>query len=792
MTGAKYFSKLDAKCGYWQMKLNEESSYLTTFNTPFGRYRFNRLPFGVISAQDDFQRKMDEIFEGIPGVTPLVDDVIVSGKTREEHDANLRDALNRAASKNLKLNPEKLTVGAQEVEYFGHLITAEGLKPDPAKVKAIQDMPPPNDKKELHTMLGMITYLAKFAPQLSETTKPMRDLLKEDVKFIWDEQQQAALQKVKNAITSKPILSFFDPKKEVRLEVDASKSGLGAAIFQDGNPVAFASKSLTSAEENYAQIEKELYAILFGCRRFHQYLYGREVLVHSDHKPLESITKKPLAAAPPRLQRMLLQLQKYSLKIVHVPGKSIPVADTLSRKFIPAEPGDDTEADLNIQVHSVINNLPVSDKKMEELRIATRDDQELHQLKAAIQNGWPDERQECPPKIQEFYNHRDELSIIDGIIFKGEKILVPLALRPEMLAKIHSSHLGIEKTKQRAREILFWPGMSTEIHKTVASCPICIQKQNSNPKEPLLPHTVPTRPWQKIGTDLFTWEKKDFMVTVDYYSRYFEVDELTTTTSATIIRKLSSHFARHGIPETLMSDNGPQFGSEEFQQFAVSWDFQHTTSSPGYPQSNGLAEKTVHTVKDIMTNAKASGTSALQAILEYCNTPVDNLASPAQLLMGRQLRSILPTTKQHLQPKTIRPADVGARRNEKQTKMKQYYDRSSRPLPPVKPGDAVHVQLKKGNDWQPATVTACSSQPRSFVVQTSNGSTYRRNRWFLKKSRLPSPPPTPEPVSPTAAPAVSKPVPADVQSDEPPAPPAPSAYTTKSGRRVKAPAKMDM
>ncbi|KAK7113619.1 hypothetical protein V1264_012874 [Littorina saxatilis] len=363
MAGAKYFTKLDAKCGYWQLKLAEESSYLTTFNTPFGRYRFTRLPFGVISAQDDFQRKMDEIFEGISGVTPLVDDVIVSGKTREEHDANLRATLNRAASKNLKLNPDKLTVGAQEVEYFGHLITVEGLKPDPAKVKAIQDMPPPNDKKELQTMLGMITYLAKFAPQLSETTKPMRDLLKEDAEFIWDDQQKTALQKVKNIITSQPVLAFFEPKKEVRLEVDASKFGLGAAIFQDNNPVAFASKALTQTEQNYAQIEKELYAILFGCRRFHQYLYGREVIVHSDHKPLESITKKPLAAAPPRLQRMLLQLQKYSLKIVHVPGKNIPVADTLSRKFIPAEPDDDVSEDLNVQVHSVIKNLPISDTK---------------------------------------------------------------------------------------------------------------------------------------------------------------------------------------------------------------------------------------------------------------------------------------------------------------------------------------------------------------------------------------------------------------------------------------------
>ena len=184
MAGAQYFSKLDAKSGYWMLKLDEPSSFLTTFNTPFGRYRFKRLPFGLICAQDIFQRKMDEVFEGLDGVTPLVDDVIITGKTREEHDANLHAALTRASDKNLKLNPDKLTVGAREVKFFGHLLTADGLKPDPDKVKAIEEMPEPKDKKELQTMLGMITYLAKFASnQLSDMTKPLRDLLKEDVEF---------------------------------------------------------------------------------------------------------------------------------------------------------------------------------------------------------------------------------------------------------------------------------------------------------------------------------------------------------------------------------------------------------------------------------------------------------------------------------------------------------------------------------------------------------------------------------------------------------------------------------
>ena len=612
---------------------------------------------------------MDEVFEGLPGVTPLVDDILVSGRTRQEHDRNLQAALERSSTKNLKVNPDKLVVGATEVQYFGHIISSEGLKPDPAKVKAVQDMSPPINKKELQNMLGMINYLAKFAPQLSETTKPMRDLLKENAKFIWDHKQDEALKKAKELILSQHVLAYFDPSKPISLQVDASQHGVGGALFQEGRPIAFASKSLSKAEKKYAQIEKELYAILFGCKRFHQYVYGHKIMVQTDHKPLESIMKKPLGLAPPRLQRMLLQLQRYDLEVHHVPGKNIPVADVLSRKFMPAETVDQSVGDLDVQIHSIISNLPVSDSKMEQIRLATSEDTQMHDLQTVIQEGWPQHRQNCKESILDCWNFRDELSVIDGIILKGQKIFVPKSLRPEMLDKIHTGHLGIEQTLNRAREILFWPQMATEIQKKVASCPICTPTRNSNPREPMKPHEIPDRPWQKVGTDLFTVDNKQYLVTVDCYSRYFEVDELTSTTSNAIIRKLSAHFARHGIPEVAISDNGPQFAAEEFARFAQTWDFKHVTSSPGYPQSNGLAEKTVQTIKNIFKRAKAEGGNALLSILECRTTPVDGLASPTQLLMGCQLRSVLPTTSKHLGPKTINPDEVTAKRQHLQQRI---------------------------------------------------------------------------------------------------------------------------
>ncbi|MCG7879449.1 MAG: RNase H-like domain-containing protein, partial [Candidatus Thiodiazotropha endolucinida] len=260
LSGAKYFSKLDARSGFWGIKLTDPSSYLTTFNTPFGRYRFLRLAFGLKLSQDEFQRKIDECLEGLPGVVAIVDDILVYGRTREEHDQNLCNVIKRSLEKGIRFNEDKLVVGVQQVEYFGHILTAQGVKPSPNKVSAVSNMDPPTNRAELETFLGMINYLSKFCPNLEEISSPLRKLLVKDVEFTWDTPQADAFQKVKDIITQTPgpVLAYYDPKKPLTLQCDASKSGLGATIMQDGRPIAYASKSLTTTETLYAQIEKEL------------------------------------------------------------------------------------------------------------------------------------------------------------------------------------------------------------------------------------------------------------------------------------------------------------------------------------------------------------------------------------------------------------------------------------------------------------------------------------------------------------------------------------------------------
>ena len=330
MSASRVFSKADLSSGYWQVKLDKDSSLLTTFQTCYGRYRWLRLPFGTCASSEIFQRTLLEALEGLTGVICIADDVVIHGVTLEDHDRNLNDFLLRCQEKGIRLNSEKLELRMKEITFMGHKITDKGLESDPEKVRAIGEMTPPRNLEELRRYLGLVNYLGKFLPHVTDSLQPLQNLLRKDVIWTWSTAQQKSFEDVKKLVTSAPILAFYDPSKELTLENDASEYGLGSALFQEGRPIAFASRSLTSPERNYAQIEKEMLAVCFGLVKFHHYTYGRRVTVITDHKPLESIVLKPLSKAPKRLQSLLLHTQKYDYELLHKPGKSIPVADAVS------------------------------------------------------------------------------------------------------------------------------------------------------------------------------------------------------------------------------------------------------------------------------------------------------------------------------------------------------------------------------------------------------------------------------------------------------------------------------
>ena len=308
---------------------------------------------------------------------------------------------------------------------------------------------------------------------------------------------------------------------------------------------------------------------------------------------------------------------------------------------------------------------------------------------------------------------------------------MPQALQANYTQQLHRGHLGVDACKRRARDTLYWPSMFADIQAYIQHCAPCNINKSHQQKEPLQLHTVPDRAWQIVGTDLFEWEGKSYLLLVDSYSGWIEIDQLHSTTSTATINKMKHHFARFGIPLEVQSDNGPQYSSRDFKEFAATWGFTHTTSSPEYPQSNGLAERGVQTAKHMMTKAKHDGSDAYLALLALRNTPRDNtLGSPAQRMLCRRTQTTLPVAEKLLQPHTPNGQTIQNHLQKKREQQKKFYDRSAtRPLPHLQSGDTVRVQTQTGYR-KLGVVKERLTQPRSYLINV-NGNNIRRNRRHL-------------------------------------------------------------
>ncbi|XP_028809432.1 uncharacterized protein K02A2.6-like isoform X2 [Denticeps clupeoides] len=739
LSRAKVFTVCDVKNGFWHVTLDEESSYLTTFATPYGRYRWLRMPMGISPAPEVFQRKLSQALEGLQGIYVIADDILITGegetweKANQDHDDKLRALLNRCREKSIKLNVEKFQLRRSEVPYIGHLLTADGLRVDPEKVRAVRDMPRPVDVKGVQRFLGMINYLSKFCDHLSDGCEILRQLTHEDSMWEWTDVQEQAFTKLKDAITKAPILKYYNPEETLTLQCDASETGLGAALLQMGVPIAYGSRALTPTERGYAQIEKECLAIVYGMEKFHQYTYGRKVTVHSDHKPLENIIRKPLLNTPKRLQRMLLRLQRYDIEVTYIPGKDMLLADTLSRSYLPEHASGDS-VEMEIESINMVHHIHIAEERFKAIREETSRDRKLQSLIKVIQDGWPMSKKDLPRDIAHYHSFQEELSTQSGVVFRGERVVIPDNLRGDIVQRIHSSHLGIEGCLRRARECVYWLGMNDQIKTFVEKCDICRSMDVKQPKETLWSHELPSNPWSKVGTDIFTLDNRSYLITVDYLSNFWELDYLPDTKSTTVIQKLKAHFARHGIPDVVVSDNGPQYASEDFKKFSRQWEFKHKTSSPGYPQSNGMAESAVKTAKRLLKKAKADGKDPYLSMLDQRNTPSQGIkASPAQRLFSRRTRTLMPMHDNLLHPKVVHTQQGQIENRKRQA---AYYNRHAKDLGALQQGDRVRIQPGEHTKaWTKATVVKPVDH-RSYDVQLDSGNILRRNRRHLRKDRV--------------------------------------------------------
>ena len=333
---------------------------------------------------------------------------------------------------------------------------------------------------------------------------------------------------IKQKVSTAPLLAHYNPNSPLTLQADSSQHGLGVVLLQNEIPVAYASRALTDTEIRYAQIEKECLSIVYGLERFDLYTYGRFVTVTNDHKPLESLFDKPLCSIPKRLQAMMMRIARYDIALTHKPGNSVVIADTLSRAHPPESTTTGVRSFDNINALAL---MPISDKRLEEVRKATSNDDVMCQLASVIMNGWPDNKDLLPDQLRPFHSIRDALVLYDGIVLKGERIVIPQSLRCDIKKCLHSAHLGKDSMLRRARELIYWPGMTHEIEQLADSCETCLLLAKHQQKEPMIPHNRGDSPFQKIGVDLFSVQGRNYMVTVDNLSNFWEVDYLQTTSS---------------------------------------------------------------------------------------------------------------------------------------------------------------------------------------------------------------------------------------------------------------------
>ena len=505
-----------------------------------------------------FQLRMDAILEQCPGVIGIHNDMVIFGVDHQDHDANLINLLNICQKEGLVLNSKKLELRREQVTFFGAEYSTQGMHPDPKKVQKITEMTVPMDKQQLQSFLGMVNYMGTFIPNLSHHTDPLRAILKKDSVFHWEEQQTWSFKQVKTLIVKANTtpLRYYDRNLPVTVQADASLRGLGACLIQkhkgEDQPIAFASKSLTDAETRYANIEKELLAIIFACQHFSTYLLGRSFIAESDHKPLEMIATKNLANVPPRLQRMLLELQRYDITIKYRPGKEMQLADALSHCL--------ARASQEIKLDMRVDNIAFTKPWIKKLKDSTQRDPILATVYQLKQQGWPHQRRHVPHLARRYWDFRDELLTDDGMLLKGPRLIISAELQEEYLSHLHEGHLSASKVQENAKQHMYWTGINADIEDYTKQCQECI-KRSQVAKEPLQPHDIPEGPWSKLGIDYFTFDGNSYVLICDYFSK-FPFLYRAKTSFWSLRDCLIDLFSIEGYPDEIVSDNGPPFQSK--------------------------------------------------------------------------------------------------------------------------------------------------------------------------------------------------------------------------------------
>ena len=753
MHGLKYFTTMDAANGYWQVPLDEESQDLTCFMTPIGPKKYLRLPMGLSQSQDDYNRESWEIIKNVDNSCKVLDDVATGNKTFKGMLEQVIQILDNCREKGITLNRDKFEFGKQELKYAGYILSKDGIRADPAKLEAIAKFPAPTTRKELRSFLGLVEQLASFSKDLSGLLEPIRPLLREKNMFVWEAAQQEAFDKVKQLMTSLPVLASYEPGRPLTLQTDASRlKGLGYVLLQEDlegrqRLLEAGSRFISETESRYAMVELELLAVTWALKKCKVFLSGQEHFrVITDHRPLIPILNSQNLSdvENPRIQRLKEATLGYNFTTEWKKGSEHVIADALSRAPVSDPTEEDTAYEEKLQygvtmvrqiASAKLGEVPehLRDPQIEELKKLAIKDEDYKLLVKAVKEGFP---KTLTPELKPFKKLEDSLRVEKDLALFQDRIVIPAEARKDVLKKLHLAHQGMDRTKRRARATVFWPGMNNDIESTVEACFACQEARPSLAKEPMIIEDPPKRPGQDGSADLFTTAGKQFMVYCDRFSGWPEVTQWNNMPSSKqVVRSLQSTFSTIGIPVRIRSDGGPQFKAQEFLDFLTRWGIVWEPSSVENPSSNGHAEAAVKAMKTLLnkTGGDVHSEEFKLGLLEWRNTPNKTGKSPAQIMFGRPQRTLIPIHEAKFSEK-VDLENVRESKSSLSKKSKMYYDSNTKSHPELEVGDKVMVQDKVSGKWSGrGIILKARKQNRSYEIEMANGRITSRNRRFIRK-----------------------------------------------------------